>query len=221
MAELLERDGQLAVLRDCIDAVKSSSRGRLVLVGGEAGVGKTALLRRVCDDPPTGGRVLWGACDALITPRALGPFLDIAESTGGELEELVETGAGAFDVAAALMRELRTRSHDPRARGRALGGRRDARCAANGGPAGRNAARGHAGQLSRDRAGPVPPAAAGARRAWRRRVDRAREDRAAFSGGGRPPRRAAWRGRRRPARANGRQPVLRHRGARGRRGRAG
>jgi tetratricopeptide (TPR) repeat protein len=110
MAELLERDGQLAVLHDCIDAVQSSSRGRLVLVGGEAGVGKTVLLRRVCDDRPTGARLLWGACDALITPRPLGPFLDIAESTGGELEKLVETSAGAFDVAAALMRELRRRS---------------------------------------------------------------------------------------------------------------
>jgi DNA-binding CsgD family transcriptional regulator/tetratricopeptide (TPR) repeat protein len=110
MAELLERDDQLAVLHDCIDAVQTSSRGRLVLVGGEAGVGKTALLRRACDDRPTGARLLWGACDALITPRPLGPFLDIAESTGGELAELVETGSGAFDVAAALMRELRTRT---------------------------------------------------------------------------------------------------------------
>jgi predicted ATP-dependent serine protease len=59
MAELLERDDQVAVLHDSIDAVRSSSRGRLVLVGGEAGVGKTALLRRVCDDRPTGARLLW------------------------------------------------------------------------------------------------------------------------------------------------------------------
>jgi DNA-binding CsgD family transcriptional regulator len=108
--ELLERGDQLSMLGDCIDAVRRSSRGRLLIVGGEAGVGKTALLRRVCDDRPPGTRLLWGTCDALITPRPLGPFLDIAESTGGELEELLETGAAAFEVAAALMRELRTRS---------------------------------------------------------------------------------------------------------------
>ena len=107
--ELLERGDQLSVLGDCVDAVQSSSRGRLLLIGGEAGVGKSALLRRFCDNRPAGARVLWGACDALLTPRPLGPFLDVAESTGGELEELVENGAGAFEVAAALMRELRTR----------------------------------------------------------------------------------------------------------------
>ena len=108
--ELLERGDQLSLLGECVDAVRTSSRGRLLLVGGEAGVGKTALLRRFSEERPSGTRLLWGACDALFTPRPLGPFLDIAETTGGELEELVETGAGAFDVAAGLMRELRTRS---------------------------------------------------------------------------------------------------------------
>jgi DNA-binding CsgD family transcriptional regulator/tetratricopeptide (TPR) repeat protein len=55
-------------------------------------------------------RVLWGACDALFTPRPLGPLLDIAQSTGGELEELVESGAKPYEVNAALMRELGTRA---------------------------------------------------------------------------------------------------------------
>jgi DNA-binding CsgD family transcriptional regulator/tetratricopeptide (TPR) repeat protein len=108
-SDLLERDRELSVLGETLDAVRSSSRGRLLLVGGEAGVGKTALLRRFCDSRPGGARVLWGACDALFTPRPLGPFLDIAESTGGELAEVVEDGAGTFELAAALMRELRER----------------------------------------------------------------------------------------------------------------
>ena len=108
--ELLERDSELSTLGECMDVVQRSSRGRLLLVGGEAGVGKTALLRRFCDDRAGGARVLWGACDALITPRPLGPFIDIAESTGGELEELVDAHAGAFDVATELMRELKRRS---------------------------------------------------------------------------------------------------------------
>ena len=108
--DLLERDRELSLLGDSLDAVRSSSHGRLLLVGGEAGVGKTALLRRVCDDRPDGARVLWGVCDALFTPRPLGPFLDIAESTGGNLAEVVDAGAGTFELAAALMQELRTRS---------------------------------------------------------------------------------------------------------------
>jgi DNA-binding CsgD family transcriptional regulator len=106
---LLERDEQLSKLADCLEAVRKSSRGRLVLIGGEAGVGKTALLESFCDYRPAGARLLWGACDALFTPRPLGPLVDIAETTGGELEELVESNAGAFEVAAALMRELQMR----------------------------------------------------------------------------------------------------------------
>ena len=44
-SELLERAGEFAVLEESLVAVRETSRGRLVLVGGEAGIGKTALLR--------------------------------------------------------------------------------------------------------------------------------------------------------------------------------
>ena len=109
-SDLIERERELSMLGECLDAVRGGSGGRLVFVAGEAGVGKTALLRRFCDDRADSARVLWGACDALFTPRPLGPFLDIAESTGGELADAVESGAGTFDLAAALMQELRKRS---------------------------------------------------------------------------------------------------------------
>jgi DNA-binding CsgD family transcriptional regulator len=99
----------LETLAASLAGVVTSSRGRLVLVGGEAGVGKTALLRRFCE-PLRSARILWGACDALFTPRPLGPFLDIAQITSGELEELVSSGARPHEVAAALMRELGTRA---------------------------------------------------------------------------------------------------------------
>ena len=62
---LLEREAFLDIL--------DGPPGRLILVGGEAGVGKTALVRAFAD----GRRVLWGACDPLHTPRPLGPLLDI------------------------------------------------------------------------------------------------------------------------------------------------
>ncbi|HEX4760875.1 MAG TPA: AAA family ATPase, partial [Thermoleophilaceae bacterium] len=91
--ELLERSRELAQLDELLHAVSGSSRGRLVLVGGEAGVGKTALLRRFCQDAGESARILLGACDALFTPRPLGPFIDVAQITGGELEELVQSGA--------------------------------------------------------------------------------------------------------------------------------
>jgi MoxR-like ATPase len=69
-----------------------------VLLRGEAGVGKTAVVRGFCDalQPPT--RILWGSCEALFTPRDLGPFVDIAQTVGGELEELVRRGGLPHEV---------------------------------------------------------------------------------------------------------------------------
>jgi DNA-binding CsgD family transcriptional regulator/tetratricopeptide (TPR) repeat protein len=107
---LLERANELAALAESLEAVRRSSRGHVVLVGGEAGAGKTALLRRFCDELGPSARVLWGACDPLFTPRPLGPLLDVAADAGGELEEVVGSGALPHEVVAALTRELRFRS---------------------------------------------------------------------------------------------------------------
>src|SRR5689334_5742462 len=92
-AELLERSSQLAELDEALAGTREDGRGRLVLVSGEAGVGKTALLRAFCDRNAAAARVLWGGCDALFAPRPLGPLLDVARETGGELGELVQAGA--------------------------------------------------------------------------------------------------------------------------------
>jgi DNA-binding CsgD family transcriptional regulator/tetratricopeptide (TPR) repeat protein len=109
-SELLERSECLSTLDACLAGVVSRERGCLVLVNGEAGVGKTALVRRFCAEQPGSERVLWGTCDALFTPRPLGPLFDVAEATGGELEELVASGARAHEVVAELAREVRRRS---------------------------------------------------------------------------------------------------------------
>jgi DNA-binding CsgD family transcriptional regulator len=103
---LIERREQLAALEDALTAVREGSRGRLALVRGEAGIGKTALLTHFCASLGPRVRVLWAACDPLFTPRPLGPLLDISRLTGGELEDHVERGAKPHDVAAALLREL-------------------------------------------------------------------------------------------------------------------
>jgi class 3 adenylate cyclase/tetratricopeptide (TPR) repeat protein len=109
-AELLERSEALAAMSEHLADVAHSGHGRLVLVGGEAGIGKTALVRRFCAEQSRSATVLWGACDSLFTPRPLGPLLDVAESTGGELEQLVQEGARPHEVAAVLMRDLAARA---------------------------------------------------------------------------------------------------------------
>jgi DNA-binding CsgD family transcriptional regulator/tetratricopeptide (TPR) repeat protein len=105
-AGLLERSGQLSTLADAFAAVVESGRGRMVLVYGEAGIGKTSLVRRFCDALDGGGTVLWGSCDVLFTPRPLGPLVDVAEAAGGELADVVEGGAVPYEVAAAVARAL-------------------------------------------------------------------------------------------------------------------
>ena len=105
--ELLERSWQLAALGEILEAVSSTRSGRLVLIAGEAGVGKTAFVRSFCDEHEPPARVLWGACDALFTPGALGPLLEVAEAVGGEFEDLVSSGnVQPHQVAAALGHEL-------------------------------------------------------------------------------------------------------------------
>src|SRR4051794_23903526 len=87
---LLERDVELAVLRSAL--ARAESRGSVVLLGGEAGIGKTSVVRafvRVARGP---ARVLIGACDDLMTPRFLGPLQDVARHVGGSLAAALGEG---------------------------------------------------------------------------------------------------------------------------------
>ena len=99
---LLEREDALASLRRTLAEVASGS-GRLVLVAGEAGVGKTAVVRAFCADLAHEARVLWGACDPLFTPRPLGPFLDLAANANGELVAAADAGGGPHELVKALV----------------------------------------------------------------------------------------------------------------------
>lgn len=105
-ADLLERDADLSTLAACLEEVHGGA-GRIVLVGGEAGCGKTTLVRRFCD--ASTADVVWSGCDPLFTPRPLGPLLGIAETLGGELAGALAADAVPHDVVAALARELRDR----------------------------------------------------------------------------------------------------------------
>jgi DNA-binding CsgD family transcriptional regulator len=102
---LLERSQFLSQLDDALQAAIGGS-GRVVLLGGEAGVGKTALLSEFCARPLP-ARVIWGTCERLFTPRALGPLLDISESVGGELAIVAGRRVTAHDLLIALVAELR------------------------------------------------------------------------------------------------------------------
>src|SRR5215470_16201302 len=71
---LVEREGFLASLERLLAEALDGS-GRLVFLGGEAGVGKTALAAAFAD-AASGPKVRRGCCDIVTTAEALGPILD-------------------------------------------------------------------------------------------------------------------------------------------------
>ena len=101
---LLEREAQLASLGEWAEEARQGD-GRLVLVAGEAGVGKSALAEHVQYGLP-GATWAWGACDGLFTPRPLGPLFDIAGALGGELLDLCRAGAPREELFSALLQQV-------------------------------------------------------------------------------------------------------------------
>jgi DNA-binding CsgD family transcriptional regulator/tetratricopeptide (TPR) repeat protein len=104
---LLERSDQLRALRQSLATAGDGGGGRVVLLSGEAGIGKTALLREFCRVAGGKARVLWAGCEPLFTPRPLGPLRDLAMLTGGPLAARGAEDAGSADVAIGLLNELR------------------------------------------------------------------------------------------------------------------
>ncbi len=102
--ELLERASFLQTLGEYADEARRGS-GRLVLVSGESGMGKTALVEAF-QQQTSRTRWLWGACDGLLTPRPLGPLFDIAAQLDSELAELCRAGAPRDQLFAAFLAEI-------------------------------------------------------------------------------------------------------------------
>ena len=101
---LLERDDALACLLGA-HAEARAGAGQLVLVSGEAGIGKTSLVHAFASTLGPSTRFLEGHCDGLFTPRPLSPFADVARATNGAFAAVLERG-GAPEVFDALLDEL-------------------------------------------------------------------------------------------------------------------
>ena len=67
-----------------------------MLVAGEAGIGKTWLLRAFTAQVAATARVLPGSCEDLLAPRTLGPFGDMARDAGGALTKVAGQDRDAF-----------------------------------------------------------------------------------------------------------------------------
>ena len=102
MVALLERADEWDALTAAVGAA-GRSRGSVVLVSGEAGIGKTSLVRAFAEHVAGRTRRFVGGCDDLLTARPLGPLRDAAAGSGGPLEAALRSGG---DVFAAVVAEL-------------------------------------------------------------------------------------------------------------------
>lgn len=100
---LVQRDSELAALHGWLDDARAGE-GRLVLVSGEAGVGKTALVRALL---ATAGSTTCavGGCDGASTPTAFGPLHDVSDEL--DLGDVLDTGTQQ-QVTATVMKRLPT-----------------------------------------------------------------------------------------------------------------
>jgi DNA-binding CsgD family transcriptional regulator/tetratricopeptide (TPR) repeat protein len=74
--ELIERTPHLTALHDKYKDM-SAGEGHCIMLSGEAGIGKTALVRAFCQEHRHHAKVYVGTCDALFTPRPLAPVYDV------------------------------------------------------------------------------------------------------------------------------------------------
>ena len=102
---LLERDKQLAQLTRWHEASESRG-GCVVLITGEAGIGKTAIVSEFIRRRAGAVRALWGACDPLSTPQPLGPLADVSRQVGGALLEAMTQGTNRERIFAATVEVL-------------------------------------------------------------------------------------------------------------------
>ncbi len=101
--ELIERAGPLAVLQTKFENV-AEGEGHCILLSGEAGIGKTSLIKAFCSERKNDCRIYQGTCDALFTPRPLAPLYDIAWQMQSDL---LQNGSNVTDRAGLFARFLR------------------------------------------------------------------------------------------------------------------
>jgi DNA-binding CsgD family transcriptional regulator/tetratricopeptide (TPR) repeat protein/energy-coupling factor transporter ATP-binding protein EcfA2 len=89
--QILEREHELAELAAAARQAKDGD-GSIVLILGEAGIGKSSLVDALRSVLPAEGRLLVGYCDDLATPRVLGPLRDLVGSVGTALTAALESG---------------------------------------------------------------------------------------------------------------------------------
>ena len=106
---LVERDDELDAFVACIAALRGSAQagGTCLLLHGEAGAGKTALVKAVRRRTAAEAEWLWGTCEPLIASPAFGPLIDLLDRLPPTLAQAVRSGRAVADVFASMLAMLR------------------------------------------------------------------------------------------------------------------
>ncbi|MFC5577830.1 ATP-binding protein [Lysobacter niabensis] len=102
--ELIERGNALDVLQGALD-MAGHGAGRTALVCGEAGIGKTSVVTELVS-AHRDGPVLWGGCEALFSPRPLGPLYDMAPALGSKLQSMLGLEGRRVELFASFLAGL-------------------------------------------------------------------------------------------------------------------
>jgi predicted ATPase len=125
MERVLERGSELSVLEEAVRDLRVG-RGRLVLVGGEAGIGKTTLVRALRPRVEDELSFLVSVCEPLSVPVPLAPLrepaeaagdMDLAESEPSDRLSLAKRLLAALvgrAPAVAVVEDVHWADHDPR-----------------------------------------------------------------------------------------------------------
>ncbi len=102
---LLERGPALDALQAAV-AEAAAGHGSTVLLTGEAGIGKTSVIRAFLGTLDQRVRVLNGACDDLLAPGTLGALRDAARGSRGPLERALAAQRPGDTIFGAIVEEL-------------------------------------------------------------------------------------------------------------------
>lgn len=105
---LLERENELALLGGLLDDVGTAG-GKVVLIRGEAGIGKSSLVRGFLSSVADTAHAHVGYCDDLQTPQPFGPLWDISRDDARLDESLRASNRQAalqafFEILTPLLR---------------------------------------------------------------------------------------------------------------------
>lgn len=103
---LLEREAHLESLARRLGDAKTGN-GSLVLVAGEAGSGKTSLVRSFAGSLGDSSLVIEGACDPLSTPRPLSPIHDFAADPDSGLSDVIRQDMSPMEMFGEVLDRLR------------------------------------------------------------------------------------------------------------------